>query len=45
VEEKKAMLAARALKNYEISFERHLNHQGALETAIKDLASQVVVEL
>lgn len=42
-EERKAMSAARALKNYEMSFERHLNHQGALDAAIKDLSSQVVL--
>mmetsp|Transcript_109675 Transcript_109675/g.318727 ORF Transcript_109675/g.318727 Transcript_109675/m.318727 type:complete len:392 (+) Transcript_109675:904-2079(+) len=36
-EEKVAMKAARQLKNYEMAFERYLNHKNAMETASKDL--------
>ena len=40
-DEKRALAAARALKCYEMAFERHLNHKGALEAAERELLAQV----
>merc|ERR1712185_389243 len=44
-EEKTALRAARSLKNYEMAFERHLNHKSAQETAQKELLLQVEQKL
>ena len=44
-EEKSALRAARSLKNYEMAFERHLNHKSAQETAAKELLARVEQKL